>query len=1466
MKETLKNYVCEICGGELKEIGEGHFQCPYCRAEFFKETTLPDELILDLHSANRARSLQRFEDALNEYDRIISAYPTCFDAYWGATLSDYGIQYEKDYDGRMIPTVHRFSETSVFENKYYTNAVNYCKNEKELERIKNSAEEIERIRAEIKKTVGTQEPYDIFLCYKETPIGNPKDYTPEFYWAVDLYGKLMGLGYRVFFAKQSLPASKGDYEAHIFPALSSAKLMLILTTSVEHVESVWVKNEWSRFIRFAKEDPTAGKRFKVIMRGFKPEELPRELRKEQVLNQDSLEWANQLYAVIEDTFRDKKKEEEERRRRESEEQAARFAKMLEEERKRWAAEEQKKQEEEQKAKREEEERKKKEEEERRKRIADEIEAGRARISDERIKELERKLEEERKKNAASGVTSPSSASPTVSDLTSAVSASNAQAPISPTLSTPTAGKVGQTPASQIISQESPVSLSEAESGKRVVFGSYPQERVTDNTLIQTLNGLVGKLPTKSNSNAWTVYKYFGDKSGSTPKLMWFIDVNHGGERYRGVYFVAYRSFQSFTQRDNRYEVNNVYWFRYQPISWRVLEKKTGKALLFSEKLVDSQLYFHTDSNRKAGTATVYANNYEKSDIRAWLNESFFLTAFNTEESEKIEVTAVSNTAQTTGAAKNQFALGSTKDKVFLLSLKDTTNTDYGFSDDALARDKAREKRLTDYALCQGAMSFSGVGRWWTRSPNASSGDRALYVDGNGFAGSANLVDDASLGICPALWVSLDGKAKKNTAVAEDNASSTTDGKTEKPKKTAAENRKEPKVGDVIKFGKYTQSSTSATAKVIEWQVLDKQDGKALVISKRALDGRKYNETVESVTWETCSLRAWLNTEFLDKAFSAEERAAIPTVTVSADKNPSFDTPPGNKTEDKVFLLSINEANKYFNKKTASCMPSSYAKAKGLTAGIDGECCWWLRTPGTNKSHFSFVDRCYGIHEPGKELISSKLAVRPAMWIDLNAITQDDKKSSEKPEKSDTNGATYIEKQLKDGFYKGYAINDVPNGKGKLTFNNGSTYEGDFVDGMADGIGTLISADGSISEGQWKKNSRVGNGKITYKNGDVYEGEWFLSDNVVKAKKTFACGDVYEGGFFRYTIHGKGKMVYACGDVYEGGWRFGEKNGMGKLTLANGTVKEGEFVNDRFRKRIDLSASEKNTPSPTAASKPTEALTPVKAASEDKAPLSAAAPESSQNSTDSQRKCISQWIKEGHYTGWVIGNVPNGIGELKYTDGCIYTGSFVNGKREGKGKMIYSKTGRIHFPAEGEQISGDVYEGEWKNNIRHGQGKMTFENGEVYEGQWTDDRRTGKGKMTYNTYDGVYEGEWFKDVWSGMGKFSSQAGVYEGMFQNGTYSGNGKMTYSDGTVYEGNWVNGKKEGIGKETNRLSNTTYEGEWKNGFRDGKGKLTFYNGSFYEGEWEQNSFKGKGKMTYKDGKVEKGRFVNGVFKKTLF
>lgn len=171
---------------------------------------------------------------------------------------------------------------------------------------------------------------------------------------------------------------------------------------------------------------------------------------------------------------------------------------------------------------------------------------------------------------------------------------------------------------------------------------------------------------------------------------------------------------------------------------------------------------------------------------------------------------------------------------------------------------------------------------------------------------------------------------------------------------------------------------------IAWLVLEVKDGKALVVSKYALDCKQYNTSNTDVTWETCTLRKWLNNDFINAAFSSYEKAMIPTVTVSADKN---STNPGNATQDQVFLLSITEANKYFGSDSArQCKPTDYAFANGAYFNsVNGNCWWWLRPPGVTQysAHSAaYVHSSGGVYESGSDVDIGTSAVRPAMWISL----------------------------------------------------------------------------------------------------------------------------------------------------------------------------------------------------------------------------------------------------------------------------------------------------------------------------------------------------------------------------------------------------------------------------------------------------------------------------------------------------
>lgn len=198
-----------------------------------------------------------------------------------------------------------------------------------------------------------------------------------------------------------------------------------------------------------------------------------------------------------------------------------------------------------------------------------------------------------------------------------------------------------------------------------------------------------------------------------------------------------------------------------------------------------------------------------------------------------------------------------------------------------------------------------------------------------------------------------------------------------------------KVGDHVFFGAYEQDGDTSNGKEdIEWLVLARENNRILVISEKALDSQPYNENYVDITWETCTLRKWLNGAFLKSAFSEAERAMIPTVTVSADKNPKYDTNPGNATQDKVFLLSITEAEKYFTTDEArKCVPTEYAIDQGARTSDsytkNGEVtCWrWLRSPGNFQYDAAYVYFYGGIYEFGNYVISGISAVRPVLWID-----------------------------------------------------------------------------------------------------------------------------------------------------------------------------------------------------------------------------------------------------------------------------------------------------------------------------------------------------------------------------------------------------------------------------------------------------------------------------------------------------
>ncbi len=191
-------------------------------------------------------------------------------------------------------------------------------------------------------------------------------------------------------------------------------------------------------------------------------------------------------------------------------------------------------------------------------------------------------------------------------------------------------------------------------------------------------------------------------------------------------------------------------------------------------------------------------------------------------------------------------------------------------------------------------------------------------------------------------------------------------------------------GAEVLFGVYEQDNNATNGKEdIEWLVLARDGDRVLLVSKYALDCQQYKTESAYVTWETCSLREWLNETFLKEAFSEGEQAMIPSVTVNAEKNPYYRTSAGNSTMDQVFLLSITEAKEYFSSNSLrTCKGTEYCYARGAYKDGSGECWWWLRSPGRNNYNASGVDED-GLINSG-DVSSRGGVVRPALWVDLES--------------------------------------------------------------------------------------------------------------------------------------------------------------------------------------------------------------------------------------------------------------------------------------------------------------------------------------------------------------------------------------------------------------------------------------------------------------------------------------------------
>lgn len=859
-------FKCKMCGGTIEfNPGDTVGVCDSCGTK----QTLPrldDDRKANLYDrANHFRRNNDFDKAAGIYEQILNEDNTDAEAYWSLVLCHYGIEYVEDPQSRKrIPTVNRAQFTSIFDDDNYKSALHYADGyQKEL--YEDEAKAINEIQKGILAISQKEEPFDVFICYKETDNSGRR--TQDSVLANDLYHQLTQEGFKVFFSRITLEDKLGTaYEPYIFAALNSAKVMVVLGTKPEYFNAVWVKNEWSRYLSLVKN--SNGK--KMLIPAYKdmdPYDLPEEFSHLQAQDMSKL-------GFMQDLIRGIKK---------------------------------------------------------------------------------------------------------------IVSAGAPKAEVKETVAV--GGSVNVEP----LLERAFMFLEDGDWGEANEYCEKVLDQDPKNAMAY-LGKLMAECRACRMEDLQNCKQPF-DGSGNYNKILRFAEpklietlkgyiahINERNENARltGIYNRAVSAMNEANSENGYKAAAEI--FKTVP-GFKDADSLVEKCLDNAEICRKDALYNSARSQMNQNTISSYESAIRMLEsIPGWkdADEQIYACKKKIEElkakqeAERLEAERKAEAERLERERKEEehrIAVEKAKKKakkvfiaiasvacvcaVFLILLKTVI----------IPKQKYNQ-----------AMELIASGDYDSAYELLEELGKSEDIASNKYDRALKCIDS---GDYKTACILLNGLSYKDSA--------------EKLKSAKQVLLKNPKVGDIVYFGAYEQDNNTSNGKeLIEWLVLAKEKNRILVISDKALDFQTYNSSITSVTWETCTLRKWLNTDFVNDAFSDGEKAMIPTVTVSADKNPQYDTDPGNATKDKVFLLSIVEAEKYFTSDEArECVPTEYAISNGActsdsyTKGGKATCWWWLRSPGYDQYDAAGVHVDGDVHELGLCVSGGGDAVRPAMWISID---------------------------------------------------------------------------------------------------------------------------------------------------------------------------------------------------------------------------------------------------------------------------------------------------------------------------------------------------------------------------------------------------------------------------------------------------------------------------------------------------
>lgn len=270
---SQNSFPCTCCGTLLEFAEDTDLrECSACGTVNARPRSTGDALVT-LQRAIEQRRACDFHNAELSYQQVLLFRPDEHEALWGRLLCHYGVEYVEDpATRRRMPTVRTVRPKPIQEQADFVKACEFAP-EAVREQYRQAAAYIDDAQAEIRQKARTCQPYDVFLCHKTTRPGS-HDYTQDFHRATQLYHFLKDQGMRVFFAPECLQSAAGsNYEAGIYHALQTARVMLLVCSQTDYLTSAWVRSEWTRFLDLMDEDPTR-QIVPLLYDHFSPSALP----------------------------------------------------------------------------------------------------------------------------------------------------------------------------------------------------------------------------------------------------------------------------------------------------------------------------------------------------------------------------------------------------------------------------------------------------------------------------------------------------------------------------------------------------------------------------------------------------------------------------------------------------------------------------------------------------------------------------------------------------------------------------------------------------------------------------------------------------------------------------------------------------------------------------------------------------------------------------------------------------------------------------------------------------------------------------------------------------------------------------------------------------------------------------------------------------------------------------------------